>query len=360
MEDLQLTYTQIGLIGGAWPFVYIFVSYPAGLFIDRFGTHKSLLLGSILIALSAALSGFAVDFVTLYLAVAIFGVGGPLISVGLPKLISLWFTGKERGTAAGVYVTGPSAGGMVALFITNSVMLPLLDTWKNVYLIYSLIGFSIAVVWLFLGRRSPPSESSSQTSVTLKDMLKILKCVNVWLIVIASLAFFIGAGGLGVWLPKIFELKGMTPAFAGFMASFLSFSRIIGSLIIPRASYLVGSKKLVISVCLLIAGISTFFMTTGSGLIMWIGTLLSGISLAGLMPLMLVIFMDMPEVGSKYMGAAGGIFFAVGDAGQTFGTFLIGYLKDIAGSFFAGILFVVAVMEVMIIPTILVKEAQKV
>ena len=45
---------------------------------------------------SCMMRGFAQGQLTLLLAVAFFGLGGPLISVGAPKLISIWFNERER------------------------------------------------------------------------------------------------------------------------------------------------------------------------------------------------------------------------------------------------------------------------
>ena len=36
-------------------------------------------------------------------ALAFFGLGGPLISVGAHKLISIWFNERERKLAMGIY-----------------------------------------------------------------------------------------------------------------------------------------------------------------------------------------------------------------------------------------------------------------
>ena len=45
MSDLGLSYTQMGVITGAWQLIYIFTAQPLGLMIDRLGVYRSLLLG---------------------------------------------------------------------------------------------------------------------------------------------------------------------------------------------------------------------------------------------------------------------------------------------------------------------------
>ena len=49
--------------------------------------------------------------------------------------------------------------------------------------------------------------------------------------------------------------------------------------------------------------------------------------------------MDAPEVGSKHMGSAGGLFFCVAEIGGFAGPLLMGVLVDMTGTFLAGAFF---------------------
>jgi MFS family permease len=106
MGDLGITYTQMGVITGTWQLMYIVTAQPLGILIDRLGVYRSLLLGSILISISSLLRGFVSGFWDLFAAVALFGFGGPLVSIGTPKLISVWFSGEARGIASGINASG--------------------------------------------------------------------------------------------------------------------------------------------------------------------------------------------------------------------------------------------------------------
>ena len=126
-QDLGMSYAEMGSVLGAWQLVYIVTALPCGALVDRFGLRRSLLLCSLVMGFSFILRAYAVDHLTLFLSVALFGFGGPLVSIGAPKLISLWFAGRERGLAMGIYVTGPAFGGITSLSLTNSVMMPWLE-----------------------------------------------------------------------------------------------------------------------------------------------------------------------------------------------------------------------------------------
>ena len=96
-QELNMSYAEMGRVLGAWQLIYIFTALPCGTFIDRIGLRTSLLISAVLIGLSCLTRSFAQGPLTLLITVAFFGLGGPLISIGAPKLISLWFKGRERG-----------------------------------------------------------------------------------------------------------------------------------------------------------------------------------------------------------------------------------------------------------------------
>jgi len=353
MSDLSLTYTQMGFITGAWQLLYIFSAQPLGIVIDRLGVYRSLLLGAVVVSSSALLRCFVTGFVDLFASVALFGLGGPLISIGTPKLISIWFRGRSRGTALGINASGSVMGSVAALFFTNSIVLPVAGGWRNVFLFYAILGFSIASIWLLLGRRTPRvggglagtlDEEPRQTSVR-----ELLRHRDIWLIVGIGVVFFLAAHGLQNWLPRILELKGFDPSRAGYAASLMMFSGIFGSLLIPRLSYLMGPRRLMIALVLFFSGASTFLVGIGGGPLLWLGISMAGFFTRSLMPLLTLTLMDMPEVGSRRMGTAGGLFFSVGEIGGFLGPFLMGYLKDLTGVFFTGILLLTIITELSII-----------
>ena len=140
-------------------------------------------------------------------------------------------------------------------------------------------------------------------------------------------------------MPRILELKGLSPVMAGFATSFMTLSSIVGNLTIPRLSYRIGSKRRTIALILFFSSISILVLEIGGDTLLWTGIMLSGFFTAAIMPLMTLTLMDMPEVGADLMGTAGGLFFSIGEIGGFLGPFLMGYFKDITGSFFSGILF---------------------
>ena len=150
-SDLSIRHAQMGTILGAWQLVYIGAAIPCGILLDRIGGRSALVLGGILMAASAMARSYADDYWEFVVAVGLFGLGGPIISVGAPKIVSAWFRGRERGLAMGIYITGPGIGTIVCLTLTNAVLMPWADQdWRLVLRVWGLITLLATVLWFAL------------------------------------------------------------------------------------------------------------------------------------------------------------------------------------------------------------------
>ncbi len=234
LKDLNISYSQMGIILGSWPLTFILVAAIGGAIIDRWGIRKSLFIGSVIIGLSAVLRYFPNGFGTMFLIVALLGLGGPMISIGCPKTVSAWFSGKGRGTAVGIYTTGPWIGGLVAYSITNSIVMPLTGySWRLTFVGYGLLAFAAALLWWFLARDVKSTETIESTRIA-KVFTGLISIRNVQIILIMGLLSFAIGHGFNDWLPKILETGGLPPAVAGFAASIHLAVGIPTVLVVPR------------------------------------------------------------------------------------------------------------------------------
>ncbi len=334
IQDLHVSYGQMGFILGSWQLTYIVLAVSAGIIMDRWGIRRSIVLGALVIGLSSLLRSLSGGFFSLLFFVALFGVGGPMISIGCPKTIAYWFRGQERGTAVGIYTTGPWLGGMAALAATNSVVMPLTgNSWRLTFVCYGLMTLAFAGLWWGF-TRNVETEGRTERFNAAVMLKELLGNGQVRLILLSGLLSFGFMHGFFAWLPKILENSGMTPAQAG-LASALPFLTSIPSvLIIPRylpARYR-GSSIGLMAFLSAAAIVSVIVMK-------WPaipGLLLFGMTGPCLIPLLVLSLMEVPEVAAKYLGSATGVFFCVAEIGGFLGPFFVGYLKDIFGVFAAG------------------------
>jgi cyanate permease len=337
IEDLGISYSQMGVILGAWPLTYVAVAIFGGAITDRWGTRKSILLGLAFICLSEVLRYFATGFGTMALFVAIFGLGGPLVSIGAAKTIATWFAGKERGLAVGIYTTGVWIGGALTLSGMNSFIMPLAgQSWRLAYLWVGLLALAIAVFWVLFAREVRVAEAGPGERFN-KVFRSLIRMRNVRLVLIMGFLSFIVGHGLSGWLPRILESGGLSPQVAGYAASIPVWVGVLVVMIIPRLAP-PHKRGRVIAVLSLIGGAVVMATVTVTGPALIVTLVLLGLSYC-LMPMLVLILMDLPEVGSRHMGAASGMFFCIAEVGGFVGPLLLGAIKDLMGGFIWGAAF---------------------
>lgn len=352
--ELGLSHAAMGSVLGAWPLVYIAAAMPCGALLDRLGTRWSLFLAALVIALSAMLRGLAVGHVSLFLAVGLFGIGGPLISVGAPKLIAQWFIGRERGFAMGIYITGPAIGGIAAMSLTNSLLMPLVGgEWRAVLLLYGAFVVAAGLLWLLIAgqpaaraveRRMAAEQRPPQREV----LAMLLRVPAVRVVLLMSVFIFFFNHGLNNWLPEILRSGGMDAVAAGYWASVPTAVGIAGSLLIPRLA--VPERRLLILLLLfLCAGGATMLLHSQVEPVLATGLVLQGIARSSLMTIAMLVLVETPEVGPKNAGTAGGLFFSAAEIGGVLGPLTIGLLSDLTGGFAASLDLLTGVCAILLL-----------
>ena len=342
-RDLGLSYTTMGAILGAWPLVYIVAAAPCGAFVDRVGLRWSLFLAALIIAASGGLRAVAFDAVSLFVAVGLFGIGGPLVSIGAPKAIAQWFRGAERGFAMGVYITGPALGNMLALVLTNSVLMPLSGgSWRQVMLIHTGFILAAGLAWFVLGghrvNRAVERAARHRESVAgqLAVFAMLLRLPSIRVILAMSIGAFFLHHALGNWLPEILRSGGMEASSAGLWSGVPTAIGIAGALLIPR--YATPPRRFAILFAL--------SLSTGAGALMLLpagvpalvaAVILQGVARGSLIAVMILVLMETRGVDPRHTGAAVGLFFSAAEIGGVLGPLAIGAASDLTGGFDAGL-----------------------
>ncbi len=340
--DLNMNNAQMGSVMGAWQLVYIGSAIPCGILLHRMGTRHTMLLAFILIGLSGLLRAMATDHLTLFLAVGVFGLGGPIVSIGAPKLISGWFKGQERGLAMGIYMTGLALGSMTGLSLTHSFLMPLLDdNWRWVMLCYSAIVLSSGLIWYVItSQYFFLSYERQQAALPLdpqfKAFITLLRIPSVMIVLLMGIGIFFFSHGLNNWLPEILISHGMDEINAGFWASGPTVVGIFAALIIPRLA--TPELRVKIMAGLFAAALSaTLLLQYSDPSIIALAVIMQGIAKGAMMTLTILILLDLKEVGPTRTGLVGGMFFTFAEIGGVLGPLSIGVISQYTGGFSASL-----------------------
>lgn len=356
-RDLGLNNSEMGTILGAWPLVYIATAIPCGALLDRIGARRALALAGFIIALSGVMRGLSDSYLTLFLAVGLFALGGPFISIGAPKLITLCFTGKDRGLAMGIYVTGPAIGGVAALALTNSVVMPLTGyEWRSVLFVYAAVGLLAGLIWTVIATHPLSHEAERQMKAagggqsSLRVFVSLLQSPSVRAVILMGMSLLFVFHGLSNWMPQILLGYGMDAATAGFWAAIPTAVGIVGVLVIPRLA--TPDRRITVLVSLGIClGFATLLMQSDSRPVLFMGLVLQGISWIAMTTTMTLAMVELRDVGPNAVGTAVGLFYSAGQIGGVMGPVAVGFLSDVTGGFSAPLFMLTAMCGVLVLLT---------
>ncbi|MGB0630656.1 MAG: CynX/NimT family MFS transporter [Alphaproteobacteria bacterium] len=342
MADLGMHRGEMGTVLAAWQLTYIFCSVPCGGLLDRFGPRRMMFASVLVIAVSVALRGVASDYVTLLLAVMVFGLGGPLISSGAPKVVSLWFTGKERGLAMGIYFTGNATGGIIAVALTNSVFLPAIGgDWRDLMSGYALFIVAVGVIWLGISAHPASRDMEARLKAEEKRrsmdvFLELVRDPIVRLVLLMGLFILFYNHGMNHWLPDLLRSYGMTPSEAGYWAAIPTLFGMVASLSLPRMA--TPDKRFAILLGLFVcAAVATIMVWAASGPLLAVGLVLQGMCRGAMTSISILLLIESGDGNTSRVGAASGLYFSVGEVGGVLGPMSMGALAHATGNFDASL-----------------------
>ena len=354
--DLAMSHSAMGSVLGAWQVVYIFAAVPAGILLDRLGGRWALTLGIALIVASTAGRALAENYWMLLAAVMVFGIGGPIVSSGAPKIVTSTFEGSQRGLAMGIYMTGPTLGGIMSLTLTHSVLLPWFDgDWRAVILLWGGFTALAAVVWLVIssvaghrveGFYQHPTEATADGPKSLEVVREISRNSAVRLLLLMAVGAFLINHGLNNWLPELLRTGGRSAVSAGYWAALPMVVGIVGSLTIPRLATPARRFKILMALCVS-AGVASLALQLEGDAVLAGALILQGFVRASLMTVLILTLMELPSVQTQHAGTASGLFFSAAEIGGVLGPLGLGLMYDLTGGFAAGLYGLAAIAAAM-------------
>jgi MFS transporter, Spinster family, sphingosine-1-phosphate transporter len=220
---LGLSDANLGSLMSGFLVVYTLVAPIFGSLGDRRSRPKLIALGVGIWSFATALSGFAVNYVTLLLARASVGVGEAAYVTIAPSLLSDYFPVRQRGRVMAIFFCAIPVGSALGYVVGG-----LVDKhygWRNAFFVAGVPGLILAAPCLLLrdpprgaqdnagaGTGVAPKQSGSsirqETWATYKRLVKN-KAYAVTVLGYAAYTFAIGA--LGFWMPAFLERVRGTP-----------------------------------------------------------------------------------------------------------------------------------------------------
>ena len=148
-QELSVGAPQITAFGAIFMYVYAFTQLLNGIFVDRFGGYRVMLVGGIIMGLGCIIFPLTSDLPLMYFSRALLGLGGSMFYLSLIKELGVLFEEKDFGVALSIMLFVGYAGGIVANapFVYAMKFL----AWREILLIIAgIVGVSLLAYILVL------------------------------------------------------------------------------------------------------------------------------------------------------------------------------------------------------------------
>jgi len=312
---------QVGYLAAFWPLVFIPLSLPTGLSVDRWGFRLNVAVGSLILTVFSWLrltAGLNFGLLLLYQTLA--GVGQPFVYNAISKLAGSWFPKGEQTLANGIGTMGQLVG-MITALVVGPLMVPdssFGELQQNMIVFSAIVTVSFALFALLAKERGGVTEERPHSWGSLLGELKsVIKMRN---IVVMMMLFFVGVGifsGLIQWTESILSTRGLGSLDAGLIGAVLLVSGIVGMVVISYIADKYSMLKRFVTINTLISALFLFVFGFQAGLAFYaLSAVLIGFFLLSLAPVGLQISLE--TVGEARSGTAASVVWLASQVGALF------------------------------------------
>jgi len=349
-EEFHLNETQAGLVISVFFMSYAVMQLVGGFLSDKYGARSMILISVVLWSIFTIMTGFAWSFISLIVIRLLFGIGEGSFPAASSLAIADNFPKAERGRAKSTLTAATTVGSMISAIVAAALIMSI--GWRNLFFIFGTLGFFLTIALYFLLKPNTQYRENTQTVKTKVPLKKLLKMPMLWQLMLMYFGVSIVNWGLTSWMPtymvkaKHLDMVAMgavsiIPALAALVAVVLT-----GWLIDKHA---VGKEKYLIMGGAFIAGISLFFMTNASSIVMVV--LLQSITTAGcLFATTTILTLPLKYFSHDVIGTATGFMYFGGQMAGAISPSVMGFVITLFnGSYSAAFLFL---MVIIIIPIV--------
>lgn len=287
----------------------IFLAIPAGSLADRFGVKRIVCFGLTLATVAGFLRvGFIDSFPMQIVSMLGLGFGMACLNANMPKILGIWF--KDKMTfAVGIFY----AVSCIAIVCAQSVSVMFGDL-HTTYLTAAIALLVVCICWYAFAKNHPAGEEVSPSEPVTKYLGTVIKNKNVWLVAATYALTLASTTGLGTIFPTIMQVaRGYSMELAGALSAVGTIGSFFACILGPIWVQKRGKNKPFLIWTTLIGAVTMaaiWWVQLGASL--WALMVVNAFLTACSGPIIESMVFQLPGVGPKYAGSAGGIVTTVG------------------------------------------------
>jgi sugar phosphate permease len=308
--------------------------FAAGWIVDRFGPRR-LMMAGILMAGGALVGLGAVSALWMFYVFYFFNALGYVCGGPLPNqvLLSHWFD-RTRGRAMGIAYLGIGIGGALVPFLAHWLTQQL--GWRASLQVLGGLVILIAFPLAYLVNEAPSGAGRAPVPANgerEKPALRpILTNRAFYLLALGSMCSIAAVGGTNQHLKLFLSLdRAYSQAEAARVISLVLAVSIVGRLLMGWLADRVPRKFVMLLIYLLVAAAVPLLIVGSSGSLMYVFAIVFGLGLGG--EYLIIPLMAAELFGVRVLGRVMGIILTADGVAEATAPMLVGYLRDLQGSY---------------------------
>ena len=239
-RDWGITHTQSGMLVSAVYWAIVLLTFPVSILVDRWSRTKTIGIMAIMWSLATALCALTGNFVQLFMARLLIGVGEAGYAPGGSAMISGLYPIDKRARMMGLWNASIPLGSAIGVLLGGIIAVKL--GWKHAFGIVAIPGLIVAILFLFVKDYKTVDlsfidKNSKKVKMEKKDMVKeFISKPSVLFTYFGIAAVVFVTTSMLTWLPTYFEkMRHIPQEKAGQMASSVMVLALVGA---PLGGYL--------------------------------------------------------------------------------------------------------------------------
>jgi len=239
-KDWGISHTQSGLLISAVYWAIVILTFPISILVDRWSRTKTIGIMAIMWSLATALCALTGNFVQLFMARMLIGIGEAGYAPGGSAMISGLYPIGRRARMMGIWNASIPLGSAIGVLLGGIIAVKL--GWKHAFGIVAIPGMIIAILFLFVKDYKTVDlsfydKNSNKIKMEKKDMVKeFISKPSVLFTYFGMAAVVFVTTSILTWLPTYFEkMRNIPQETAGKMASSVMVLALVGA---PLGGYL--------------------------------------------------------------------------------------------------------------------------
>jgi MFS family permease len=233
-RDYGISHMQSGLLMSAVYWAIVILTFPVSILVDRWSRTKTIGVMAIMWSLATALCALTGNYVQLFMARLLIGVGEAGYAPGGSAMISGLYPIDRRARMMGIWNASIPLGSAIGVLLGGIIAVKF--GWKHAFGIVAVPGMIIAILFLFVKDYKTVDLSffdmnNKKIKMEKKDMIKeFLSKPSVLYTYFGIAAVVFVTTAMLTWLPTYFEkMRNIPQESAGRMASSVMVLALVGA-----------------------------------------------------------------------------------------------------------------------------------